>query len=272
MAMASDLPTGAGLSSSAALGVAVARALAAASGLEWSPRDAAAAAQRGEHVFAGVQCGIMDPLASAAARDGSGLLIDCRSLETRDVPIPDTARIVVVDTGMARTLAASKYNERRAECAAAVSALQALDPAVRSLRDVDDALLAKGKAVMHPVTFRRALHVIAENYRPSAFADALGRGDLGLAGLLMRQSHASLRDLYEVSSDELDTVVDLASSHPAVFGARMTGAGFGGCAIALTSPDVGDLPERIMDGYRERTGREAHVFVTRPSAGARLME
>ena len=273
LAIASDLPAGAGLSSSAALEIAVARALGAVSGLEWDPRRAARLAQQAEHEFAGVACGIMDQLSVALAREGCALLIDCRSLETRDVPIPETARILVFDSGVRRELAASAYNDRRAACERVVAALQARHAWVRALRDVDDALLAEATAALDPLDVRRASHVIAENRRPAALADAFACGNLERAGRLMMHSHASLRDLYDVSAPELDALVDLAIVQPGCTGARLTGAGFGGCAIALV--EAGSV-ERVMSsveaGYEERTGRSTTAFVCQASEGARMIE
>jgi galactokinase len=273
LAIASEVPAGAGLSSSAALEIAVARALAAIAESEWDPRGAARIGQRAEHEFAGVACGIMDQLSVAAAREDCALLIDCRSLETRDVPIPPTARILVFDSGVRRELTTSAYNDRRAACERVVAALQTRHAWVRALRDVDDALLAEVAGSLDPVDVRRASHVIAENRRPAALADAFASNNLERAGRLMMHSHASLRDLYEVSSPELDTLVDLAIVQPGCTGARLTGAGFGGCAIALA--EAGSV-ERVMSsveaGYEERTGRATTAFVCRPSSGAHVID
>ena len=273
LAIASEVPVGAGLSSSAALEIAVAQALSAVAGLEWDPRRAARLAQQAEHEFAGVACGIMDQLSVALAREGCALLMDCRSLETRAVPIPETARILVFDSGVRRELAASAYNDRRASCDRVVAALRARDSWVRALRDADDAMLAEQAASLSAVDVRRASHVIAENRRPAALADAFAAGDLERAGRLMMHSHASLRDLYDVSSPELDALVELAIVQPGCTGARLTGAGFGGCAIALV--EAGSV-ERVMSsvetGYEERTGRPTTAFVCLPSEGARVIE
>jgi galactokinase len=273
MAVVSDLPTGAGLSSSAALEISVARALTAAAGLEWDATQAARLAQRAEREFAGVACGIMDQLSVAAARDGCALLIDCRSLDSRDVPIPDTARIIVFDSGVRRSLATSAYNDRRASCERVVAALRVRDPWVDALRDADDAMLAAVAPSLDPVDVRRAAHVIAENRRPAALADAFAARELARAGRLMMLSHASLRDLYEVSCPELDALVDLATVQPGCTGARLTGAGFGGCAIALV--EAGSV-ERVMSsveaGYEERFGRQTNAFVCLPSGAAAIVE
>ena len=272
LAIVSDVPTAAGLSSSAALEVGVARALAAASALEWDPRAAALMAQRAEHEFAGVACGIMDQLSVAAAHEGCALLLDCRSLETGDVPIPPGSRVVVFDTGVRRSLTTSAYNERREACERAVAAVRTIEPSVRALRDVDMPLLERARDEMDGVAYRRASHVVPENHRPVAMAAALAHGDLGQAGTLMAASHASLRDLYEVSCPELDAIVDLASAQPGCYGARLTGAGFGGCAIALVEASAVDaIVSAVAAGYKARTGRETTPFVTRPSAGAHVV-
>lgn len=273
LAIVSDLPIGAGLSSSAALEIAVARAFATASGVAWDPVEFARLAQRAEHEFAGVSCGIMDQLSVAAAHEDAALLIDCRSLTTRDVPIPENARLLVFDSGIRRDLASSAYNDRRAACARVVAAARWRHHWVHALRDVDDALLAEIAPSLDPVDVRRAAHVVAENQRPAALADAFHSGDLAKAGRLMLHSHASLRDLYEVSLPELDMLVDLASAEPGCTGARLTGAGFGGCVIALV--EEGSV-ERVMSsveaGYEEKTGRATVAFQCRPSAGAQVLE
>jgi len=272
MAIVSDLPSGIGLSSSAALELAVLRALAAASDAGWEPLAAARLGQQAEHEFAGVACGIMDQMAVAVAMPDAALLIDCRSLETRHVPIPARARIVAFDSGVRRELTTSAYNERRASCERVVAALHQRHSWVRALRDVDDGLLAEVAPWLDPGDVRRASHVIAENQRPAALADAFAAGDLARAGRLMLHSHASLRDLYEVSAPELDVLVDLASAEPGCAGARLTGAGFGGCVIALV--EEGSV-ERVMSsvetGYESRTGRATNAMTYRAVGGVELL-
>jgi galactokinase len=271
MAIVSDLPAGSGLSSSAALEIAIARALAGVSGLTLDAHDAARLAQRAEHEFAGVACGIMDQLLVATAREGHALLVDCRSLDVRHVPIPESARILVFDSGVRRELSSSAYNDRRAACERVVAALRQRYSWVHALRDADDALLAEVAGSLAPVDVRRASHVVAENRRPLELAAAFEANDLERAGRLMMHSHASLRDLYDVSSPELDALVDLAIEQPGCTGARLTGAGFGGCAIALV--EAGSI-ERVMSsveaGYEHRTGRTTTAFVCRASGGAEL--
>jgi galactokinase len=268
---ASDLPSGAGLSSSAAFELAVGRALAAASGIIWDPQAMARAAQRAEHEFVGVACGIMDQMAAACATAGHALLLDCRSLEIHHVPLPASIAIVVMHSGVKRALAGSAYNDRRAACERAAAAVRQFAPAVQSLRDVDRGLLERARSSIDDVAFRRAMHVVDEMARPHAFAAAIARGDVDAAGRLMIASHASLRDLYEVSCRELDELVDAALAQPGCHGARLTGAGFGGCAIALVDASAVDrFAAALPTAYATRTGLETHVIRARASAGARL--
>jgi len=271
LAIVSDLPIGAGLSSSAAIEMAVARAVCTATETPWVASRMARIGQRAENEFVGIASGIMDQFASAASVEGSALLLDCRSLQTMPVPIPGTATIVVMDTGVRRSLATSEYNDRRSACDAAVAAIRAFEPDVRALRDVDATLLERARSSMSEIVYRRARHVVDEIRRPLAMTEALAASDLDTAGRLMNESHASLRDLYEVSSPELDAIVAEARSHRSCFGARLTGAGFGGCAVALVaSSGVPDFIDHVTRGYLHRTGRQAQVFATRPAAGAHL--
>jgi galactokinase len=273
ISIAANLPSGAGLSSSAAFELAIARALSAVAGLSWDPRAAAQLAQRAEHEFAGVACGIMDQMAVACAREGKALLLDCRSLETQDVTLPPAVRVVVMNSGVRRSLAGSAYNERRASCERAVAAVREVHPGVRALRDVDPLLLKRARPFMDETTFRRASHVVAENLRPQAFARALASGDLVAAGRAMEESHISLRDLYEVSCPELDALVALSSAQPGCYGARLTGAGFGGCAIALVdAARVASFTGEVAVAYKAATGLGTDIIVSRASAGARLLE
>jgi galactokinase len=272
IALSSNLPSGSGLSSSAAVELVIARALAASAGLAWDPRAVARMAQRAEHEFAGVACGIMDQMAVACARDGRALLIDCRSLETEDVELPPTVRVVVINSGVRRSLSSSAYNDRRASCERAVAAVRQLEPRVRALRDVDEATLTRAETRMDDTVYRRALHVVRENHRPLRFARALRGGDPESAGRVMLDSHTSLRDLYEVSCAELDTLVSLSMAQPGCHGARLTGAGFGGCTVALVDTErVDAFVATVPRAYREQTGRQPQAFVSRPSGGARLV-
>lgn len=231
------LPIGGGLSSSAALEVAVALAL----GFDGPPLALARLAQRAEQRASGVPSGIMDQLASAAGVEGHALLIDCRSLGIRPVAVPDDIDVVVIDSGQSRTLVGSAYAERRAQAEAAESLIGPLrDATTADLTRLDD-----------PVSAARARHVITENARVWAFAEALEEGWPAEAGALMVASHASLRDDYEVSTPALDALVERLLRVPGVHGARLTGAGFGGCVVALTEPGA------LAEGRR-----------VRPSAGA----
>lgn len=266
-----DLPLGAGLSSSAALEMALARALGEVSCIPWVPEDMARLGQKAENLYVGVSCGLMDQFSAAVSQAGCALLLDCRSLEFEQVPVPDEAAIVVMDTGSRRALAGSAYNDRVACCEKAVRRLRSLDSSIRALRDVDSDLLALGRNRLDEATFRRVSHVVAENHRPVEMAAALRSGDLAAAGYLMDASHASLRDLYEVSSIELDMITDIARAHPACYGARMTGAGFGGCAVALVDRrDVEDFNATVHATYHARAQLPCEVFACRPSAGARI--
>ena len=268
----SDLPTGAGLSSSAAIELAVAHAL-LADPLEAPDAMALARlAQRGENGFVGVQSGLMDQFAVACGQAGAALLLDCRSLDWRSVVLPlDQVRLVVCDSGQARQLTGSAYNVRRAQCDTAVAILAGHDPAIRSLRDVSAELLDEAAAGgwLEPVVLKRATHVVRENQRVIETIAALEAGDLLALGELFAASHSSLRNLFEVSSPALDALVGIAVATPGVVAARMTGAGFGGCTINLVRPDaVEDLRAAVESSYASRTGFVARVFPVVPAAGA----
>ena len=262
-ALASDVPRGAGLSSSAALELAVAAAFAASSALAWDPPAMARAMQRVENLWVGVQSGIMDQLIGAAGVAGHALLIDCRDLTLRPVPLPDGVAVVVLDTSTRRGLVGSAYNDRRAACERVAAAL-----GVRALRDVDERTLAAAEG-LDPIDRRRARHVVAENARTLDAADALAAGDVVRVGALMDASHASLRDDFEVSSPALDALVAAAGAAPGCLGARMTGAGFGGCAVALVAADaLGAFVAATTQAYRTATGLEAAAYPSRAAAGA----
>jgi galactokinase len=258
-----EVPIGAGLSSSAAIQVAVARAFADSSALPWDAVTIARIAQRAENQWIGLHCGIMDQLASAAGRRGHAILIDCRSLELRPIPIPPGLRIVVLDTTTRRDLTSSAYNERREECDAAARAF-----GVGSLRDVQPAQLAARPAGMSDVAFRRARHVVTENVRVTEMTSALPRGDWQRIAALMDESHRSLRDDFEVSSPALDAIVAAAWRAGSV-GARMTGAGFGGCAVALVEAPRADAFVRdTLGDYRRSTGIDGRAYVWSACEGA----
>ena len=230
--VAGDIPIGAGLSSSAALELAIARALFFVADIAWDGRRAAKIGQKVENDYVGLESGIMDQMASALSEDGCAMLLDCRDLSFESVALPEELAIVVMDTGTRRELAGSAYNARRRSCQEAARLLS-----VEALRDVELEPLSAARSKMDEVTFRRVLHVVQENARTLEMAAALRKGELGRIGSLMASSHESLRDLYEVSSPELDRIVAHALEHRAAVGARMTGAGFGGCAVALVMKD-----------------------------------
>jgi galactokinase len=267
-----NVPIGSGLSSSAALAMAVARALFALGGTEWDPTLAAKLGQRAENEFVGVPCGIMDHFAAAASGNGTALLLDCRSLEIRKVSIPESACVIVMDTGVRRQLTDGIYNERFDRCQEAVRVIRRRDSSVKALRDVSVEKLQEFRNEMDPTTFRRSSHVVAENWRPVEMADALEQGDLQTAGRLMGDSHASLRDLYDVSCEELDYMVELAAQHSACYGARLTGAGMGGCAVALVDrAEATDFIDTVGASYRSRFNGPSSLFRCEPSEGARLL-
>ena len=255
----SEVPIGSGLSSSAALEVAVAQALLAISGISLVGPDLARLCQRAENEFVGVNCGIMDQFACCLGQAAHALLLDCQSLDYRMVPLPLDVRLMICDTKVRHRLNSGAYNQRRAECEEGVRLLQRCDPRIRSLRDATIEMLER--AALPDAIFRRCHHVITENARVMRAAGALEAGDLTLFGNLMRGSHQSLRDDYEVSCAELDLLVRLAEVAPGVYGSRMTGAGFGGCTVSLVrSEDAAGFARLVSQGYRRATGIELAVW------------
>ena len=269
-----NVPLGAGLSSSAALEVAVAVAVDALFDLELDPIETARLCQRVEHTYLGVQCGIMDQMAARIGKAGHALALDCRSLEVEHVPLPgEEARLVIIDSRVSRELASSKYNERRAECDEGVRFFQHFDPKVESLRDVTPALFDEHAAELGEPVRSRCRHVITENERVTRGARLLQKGKLDAFGLLMNASHASLRDDYEVSAPELDLLVETAQGIPGVLGARMTGAGFGGCVVCLaTSEAASILYERLPDRYESQFGREPELYTVQHNLEATALQ
>jgi len=266
--MQGDVPKGAGLSSSAALEVATARAFAAVSHWEWEPVKMAKLGQRAENRWVGVNCGIMDQLISATGRACHAVLIDCRSLELSPVPFPPGVAVAILDTATRRGLVDSEYNQRRAACESAAAAF-----GVRALRDVEVAQFDRDSSRLDRTTARRARHVISENQRTLSAADAMRQGDVRTLGRLRNESHESLRDDYEVSSEALNAMVQAARAHAACYGARMTGAGFGGCAIALLDAKAGqDFARTVAADYQERTGHTPAVYVCQATNGAEAFD
>jgi len=267
-----DIPQGAGLSSSAAYEVATALLLQRLGGFELPALDVAKLAREAENGFVGVACGIMDQMASLFGKQGRALLLDCRSLAHEMVEIPPGLKIVAVGSGVRHSLASSEYNKRRAECDEGVRILSASLPGIRALRDVTPESLALLLAKLPSVVAKRCRHVVSEDARVLQAVAAMGSGDTGRLKTLMAESHASLRDDYEVSCPELDVLVDLALPLPYCHGARLTGAGFGGSTVNLVEADaVESFSRTITSGYRERCGRPAEIRVFEPSAGARLL-
>jgi len=261
---ASDVPMGAGLSSSAAFELAVARACAVRSGLPWNGADMAMACQRAENEWVGVNCGIMDQMISACGRRDHALLIDCRDLSTSAVPIPAGTTVVALDTSSRRGLVDSAYNERRRQCEEAARFF-----GVDALRDISPEQFAEGGAGLDEVTRRRARHVISENERTVRAAEWMRRGDAAGLGRLMVESHASLRDDFEVTNHALNQMVECALAAPGCFGARMTGAGFGGCALALVdTAELGAFLENTAAGYKRLSGLAPKLYPCRAMDGA----
>ncbi|MCI0388866.1 MAG: galactokinase [Acidobacteria bacterium] len=268
----SDVPIGAGLSSSAALEISTGFALLNVSDQLLDLVDLALTAQRAEHEFAGTRCGIMDQYIACLGIEGHALMIDCRSLEYRAAPIDlENARVVVCNSMVKHDLAAGEYNQRRAECEEGVRRLARYLPDIKALRDVeiDDFDLYADSL---PETIRRRCnHVITENARTVAAVEALGRGALARFGELMYASHESLRRDYEVSCHELDLLVSIASSSDGVFGARMTGGGFGGCTVNLVASDsVENFLSTISQEYEKETGIRPDCYICQASAGAKV--
>jgi len=275
LAVASDLPRDSGLSSSAALEVALATAFDAAADLGLPPARRAELAWRAETAFVGVPCGRMDQLASALGRRDHALRIDCRDFSTSLVPVPGArVRLLVADSGVRRRLAAGGYARRREECEAALAQARALGlaaPDAATWRDVPPERLPALVERLDPVYARRARHVLTENARVDAVAAALAAGDLARAGAQLRAGHASLRDDYEVSVPELDALCALGDAAPGCYGSRLTGAGFGGCTVHLVEPARLDAVTAVLrEGFARRFGREPALLAARVADGASL--
>src|ERR1044072_8742195 len=264
-----EVPVGSGLSSSAAVEVATACALLANSNLTIERRELALLCQKAENEFVGAHVGIMDQFICLFGEVQKALLLDCRSLDYKLLPLPDTVNLVICNTMVKHELASSAYNERRAQCEAGVRRLAQFVPNVRALRDVTLAQLEHYGHDLPEVIYRRCHHVITENARVLSAAEALEQHDLHRFGELMGESHRSLRDDYEVSCEELDLMVELANKVEGVFGARMTGGGFGGCTINLVQVEqVERFTRAIKRGYAEKTKCDPQVYVCSPADGA----
>ena len=268
----SDVPTGAGVSASAALELSVGIALAMLSGTADPDRvKLALAGQAAEHQYVGTMCGIMDQYIAAMAQEDAALLIDCRTLETKSVPIRlGNVSVLICDTRVKHELSSSEYNLRRAECLRASNILAKSLPGVRTLRDVSVADFAQHAPELPGVVRSRCRHVVTENARTLAAVDALAAGDLHAMGKLMSESHVSLRDDYQVSCEELDVAVDVASSEAGVYGSRMTGGGFGGCTVSLVDSDaVERVGSVVKEAFAARGWTAPELFASRACQGAR---
>lgn len=272
--MTGDVPRGAGLSSSAAVELAVARAFACSSEFDWDAVTMAKIAQKAENEWVGVNSGIMDQMASAACREGFALFLDCRSLEFEHAPLPEGISVVILDTSTRRGLVDSKYNERRSQCEEAARWF-----GVKALRDVEEKEIGElalsrveGWGVengLSQIAFKRARHIITENGRVLEAVEAMKDGNVKRLGELFNASHDSLRDDFEVTNDALNIIVACAREQEGCYGARMNGAGFGGCAVALVAEDkVTAFTQALSAAYRQRSGLRAAVYVCKASAGA----
>ena len=266
--VASSVPVGSGLSSSAALEVSIGYSLLTVAGLPIDKVELAKLCQKAENEFVGMRCGIMDQFISCNGQHDHALMIDCRSLEKRPVPIDPRARIVVANSMVHHELASGEYNKRRASCEEAVRLLSPVLGPIKALRDVTPAGLEANKALLSDITYRRARHIVSENERVIEAADALAAGDLVRCGALMNQSHASMRDDYEISCEEVDVLVDIAQKQPGVFGSRMTGGGFGGCTVSLVEAGSADaFMDKVKAAYEKATGFKSTIFACSPQQG-----
>jgi galactokinase len=265
--MIGDVPLGAGLSSSAAVELAVGRAFNEVAELGLSPTELALLGQKAENKWVGVNCGIMDQMISSAGQTDHALMIDCRSLELHPVPLPEDMRVVILDTATRRGLSSSAYNERRSQCEKGARIF-----GKSHLRDVGVEEFEARAGELDPLTRRRCRHVVTENDRVMQAVDALTQGDAETFGKLMQASHASLRDDFEVSCDELDAMVEIAMRQPDCLGARMTGAGFGGCAVAWVQADGAEaFAAAVAEAYEKQTGIKPNVYVCNATQGAAVV-
>ncbi len=267
--ISSDVPMGAGLSSSAAVEVSTALALLSLTGSKMPLPDLAKLCQRAENEFVGARCGIMDQFISCQGQADHAMLLDCRSLEFKFVPIPSDVRLVICNTLVRHEISGGEYNRRRAECEEGVKLLSKWHPGIRALREVTPEQLEKHSQEMPEVIYKRCAHVIHENQRALDGANLLIKEDLRGFGKLMGESHRSLRDLYEVSCRELDIMVESANGLPGYWGGRMTGGGFGGCTVNLVSAlEAENFAGQIAKRYSEATGITPIVYVCAAADGA----
>lgn len=264
-----EVPMGAGLSSSAALEVCAALAVAEQSGYSPERSQLATLCQKAENQFVGARCGIMDQFIALHGKRNHALMLDCRSLHFELVPIPDSVRLVICNTMVKHEIASSGYNQRRGECEEAVQRLRAVLPGLRSLRDVKLEQLGLYRSLLSEVLYNRVLHVVTENARVLRGAELLRAGNIQRFGEHMAESHRSLRDLYQVSCYELDLMIELANEQEGVYGARMTGGGFGGSTINLVEAHRAcQFQQNMASAYQTKTGIAAQICICAPSEGA----
>ena len=263
-----NVPQGAGLSSSAALEVVIGQTFKTLYDLKITQQEIALNGQKAENQFVGCNCGIMDQLISACGQENHALLIDCRSLDTVPILIPEEMVIMIIDSNKKRGLVGSEYNARRLQCESASQAFS-----VKALRDLSLEALQQGKDKLDNVVYRRARHVISENERTLLAADALRSGDLKLMGKLMAESHISMRDDFEITVPEIDCLVDIVKNELGEQGGvRMTGGGFGGCIVALMPPEKVDSVKRAIENeYQQRTGLKEDIYVCQAKQGASIV-
>jgi galactokinase len=270
---ASDVPRGSGLSSSASVEMAFAMAWQTLGGWTLAPMNRALLGQKAENQYVGVNCGIMDQFASACGVENRLLLLDCRSLEWKTIPLPEDVSIVIADTSVRRKLTSGEYNKRRAACEEAVRLLKQDLPDIQSLRDVSVEEFNRFTGKLPEEVYKRARHVVEEIERSNQAETLLESGNIQRFGELMNQCHASLRDYYEVSSPELNAMASIAQSLEGCYGARLTGAGFGGCTANLLARDKADEFASILaEKYESQTGLHPEIYITRASNGAELLK
>jgi galactokinase len=269
----SNVPQGSGLSSSASVEMAFVLAWQTLGGWERPPMERALLGQKAENQYVGVNCGIMDQFASACGEQDRLLYLDCRSLEWQTLPLPNDVAIVIADTTVRRALTSGEYNKRRADCEEAVRILSAELPGIRSLRDVDVETFNRFADRLPERVQKRARHVVEEIERSQSVIPVLERGNMTEFGRLINDCHTSLRDLYEVSIPELDTMVDVAQALPGCYGARLTGAGFGGCTVNLVAKEQAAAFSRdVAEGYKTKTGLSPEIYICSASNGAELVK
>jgi len=269
LAIASEVPLGSGLSSSAALEVSTAWALVRNSEIDVDRNALPQMCQRAEHLYPETKCGIMDQFISCHGRAGHALMLDCRSLDFQLLPVPSQVRLMVCDTMVKHEHASGGYNTRRRECEEGLQALKQVLPEIHALRDVSVDELEQYRGRLSPVIYKRVRHVVTENERVKMAASALQSADMAKLGALMADSHRSLRDDYEVSTPELDLMVELARDQKDVYGARMTGGGFGGCTINLVHSDrAEEVQQRLVQLYEAKTGLKPTIIICEASDGA----